>query len=563
MKLLRWNHSIGRQISFAFVVPLLLLTLVFLGVLYQTTMSIVNDHVITQFEQRLELNMTNLTGTIPEELVTAALTDKSKYQELLTKLNDFTKQNEGLQNAYVIAKVDGKDVVLALSNDDMYLEELAFTPEQNQALDQNAQTVSEIYEDDWGVHKSLFMPYASSNAVVGIDMDASFVNNLKHYILVLSVVFLVAAIIIGGAIAFIVGNRLSRPIIALVKHTKLVAKGDLTTSMTNSRHDEIGQLADSFEEMRQSLAGIINSLHQDSIVLENSSATLQIALTELSAGSQQVVTAITAEAQAADDRSDHLETVTKMVHSVTDSVTVVDKQVSEMAMLSETAQSLSQQGNDQVQHIATQMNEIQIYGAETSSKLQRLDQRTKEISNVIGIIRTIASQINMLSLNATIEAARAGENGKGFAVVAQEIQKLANQTNDSVASIIESVQVITDETVTVLESNAKSSEEIEKGVALIMENGRLFESIQASVTSLASGVTHIVEHTEGIARSAAQTLSAVQEVTAISIESAAAQQEISATSQQQYSSIQQLDQMSGQIQEMAQELGVLIKQFKV
>ncbi|TCP50169.1 methyl-accepting chemotaxis protein [Tumebacillus sp. BK434] len=563
MKFLRWNHSIGRQISFAFVVPLLLLTLVFLGVLYQTTMSIVNDHVISQFEQRLELNMTNLTSSIPEELVSAALTDKSKYQELLTKLNDFTKKNEGLQNAYVIAKVDGKDVILALSNEDLYLAELPFTTEQNQALEQDAETVSDIYEDDWGVHKSLFMPYVNSKAVVGIDMDASFVNNLKRYVMILSVVFLIAAIIIGGAIAFVVGNRLSRPIIALVKHTKLVAKGDLTTSMTNNRHDEIGQLADSFEEMRKSLAGIINSLHQDSIVLENSSSTLQIALTELSAGSQQVVTAITAEAQAADNRSDHLETVTQMVHSVTDSVTVVDKQVTEMAMLSETAQTLSQQGNSQVQHLAAQMNEIQIYGAETSSKLQRLDQRTKEISNVIGIIRTIASQINMLSLNATIEAARAGENGKGFAVVAQEIQKLANQTNDSVASIIESVQVITDETVNVLESNAKSSEEIEKGVVLIMENGRLFEKIQTSVSSLASGVSHIVEHTEGIARSATQTLSAVQEVTAISVESAAAQQEISATSQQQYSSIQQLDQMSAQIQEMAQELASLIKQFKV
>lgn len=543
--------------------PLILLTLVFLGVLYQTTMGIVNDHVITQFEERLKLNMTNLVNNVPEELVVAALHDQTKYQELLTKLNEFTKQNEGLQNAYVISKTNGKDVILALSNDDMYLAELPFTEEQNRTLEQNAQTVSEIYSDDWGIHKSLFAPYVKANSVVGIDMDASFVHNVKQYILILSIVFLVASIIVGGVIAFVVGKRLSRPIIALVSQTKRVAEGDLTTSMTNDRHDELGQLADSFEEMRRNLSGIINSLHQDSRVLETSSATLQLALTELSAGSQQVVTAISAEAQAADERSNHLETVTTMVHNVTDSVGMVDKQVSDMAVLSETAQSLSKQGNDQVQQIATQMNAIQTYGAETSAKLRQLDQRTKEISNVIGIIRTIASQINMLSLNATIEAARAGENGKGFAVVAQEIQKLANQTNDSVASIIESVQVINDETGTVIESNAKSSEEIEKGVALIMENGRLFEKIQTSVSSLASGVTNIVEHTEGIARSAASTLSAVQEVTAISIESAASQQEISATSQQQNSSIQQLDQMSAQIQAMAQELAILIKQFKV
>lgn len=565
LRFLRWNHSIGRQISVAFIIPLIVLTLVFIGVLYQTSMSIVQDHVITQFELRLKLNMENLVNEVNEDLVAKALTDKAQHQVLVGKLNAFTQEHEGLQNAYVIAKVDGKDVVLALSNDEMYLEELPFTAEQNQALQSNTQVISEIYEDDWGVHKSLFVPYAKSNVVIGIDMDASFVKNLKSYILMLSVAFLSAAIVVGGLIAFFTGRKLSKPIIQLMKQTKSLTEGDLRASsdLRNQRQDELGQLASSYEEMRQSLSDIIHMLRQNSTVLEESSTTLQRATSELSNGSKQVAHAMTEEANATDERASHLDTVAQMIRNVTESAGVVDKQVADMAVLSAGAQTLSHQGNEQVRYIEKQMQEIRSTGEEASSKLKQLDQRTKEISNVIGVIRTIASQINMLSLNATIEAARAGEHGKGFTVVAQEIQKLAKQTNDSVTSIIESVEVITTETVLVMETNAKSSKEIAKGVQLISENGRLFEEIRSSVSLLAEGVAHVREHTDGIAQSARTTLSAVNGVLEIADQSVASQQEIAATFQQQYSSVQQLEEMSSQTREMAQELAALIQKFKV
>jgi len=562
-RLFAFTRSIGRQIFLAIIVPLVLFSLLFSGVLYQTTMGIMNEHVITQFEERLRMNILNLNQQVDTELVQKALQDQGKYQELYEILTSFVKENAGMQNAYVIAKTNGKDVILALSNEHQYLTELPFTPEQNQALETGRPVTSDIYTDDWGVHKSLFLPLPDANAVIGIDMDASFVTDLQSYILWLSIGFIVSAIVVGGLIALITGKRMASPIVQLVHHMKRLAEGDLTTPVATTRKDEIGQLTASFEDMRQKLSAVVQSLRINSTRMEETSSTLLQASAELSAGSNQITTTIAAEVQASEQRSMHLEKVAQMVQTVSEAISEVDQNVSQFAELSQQAQDLSQQGNEQVLEITRQMDAIQRYEEETIAKLQKLDQRSKDVTNVINIIRDIASQINLLSLNASIEAARAGENGKGFAVVAQEIQKLAKQTNDSVSHIIDSMEEMTLETEEVLKANAQSAREIEKGVVLIGENGKLFERIYESVQELAKGMARIVTSTEQISRSANSTLSSVQEITAISEETVATTEEISASTQQQFASIQQLEHMSRQINSISHELDELIKSFNV
>jgi len=562
-RLFAFTRSIGRQIFLAIIVPLVLFSLLFSGVLYQTTMGIMNEHVITQFEERLRMNILNLNQQVDTELVQKALQDQGKYQELYEILTSFVKENAGMQNAYVIAKTNGKDVILALSNEHQYLTELPFTPEQNQALETGRPVTSDIYTDDWGVHKSLFLPLPDANAVIGIDMDASFVTDLQSYILWLSIGFIVSAIVVGGLIALITGKRMASPIVQLVHHMKRLAEGDLTTPVATTRKDEIGQLTASFEEMRQKLSAVVQSLRINSTRMEETSSTLLQASSELSAGSNQITTTIAAEVQASEQRSMHLEKVAQMVQTVSEAISEVDQNVSQFAELSQQAQDLSQQGNEQVLEITRQMDAIQRYEEETIAKLQKLDQRSKDVTNVINIIRDIASQINLLSLNASIEAARAGENGKGFAVVAQEIQKLAKQTNDSVIHIIDSMEEMTLETEEVLKANAQSAREIEKGVVLIGENGKLFEQIYESVQELAKGMARIVTSTEQISRSANSTLSSVQEITAISEETVATTEEISASTQQQFASIQQLEHMSRRINSISHELDELIKSFNV
>lgn len=557
------RKSIRRQLAAILLLPLLLFTFVFISVLYETSMNLVNNHIIVQFEDRLQSNMEQLTSSVTPELVDAALDSRTKYQELYTILTDFTKNHTGLQNAYVIAKVDGKDVILALSNDDkMYLSELPFTPEQNQTLESNKSVMSGIYKDEWGVHKSLFLPVTSS-AVIGIDMDAAFIEDLKQYILWLSVGFIAASVIIGVALSIISKRMFIAPVVTLADRTKLLAQGDLTTPILSDRIDELGTLSTGFEEMRKKLLQLISKIRENSETIDSVSDHLLLASVKLTDSSKITTMSIAEEAKAAEERSNHIQEVFNMVQQVSDSVTYVDEKVTNMNHVSESAQNLAKKGNQQVQVISSQITEIQKYGEINSNQLRSLGQRTKEISDIINIISNIASHINLLALNASIEAARAGEHGKGFAVVAQEVQKLAKQTNDSVGHIVENIQEILVETEKASSTTEQSFQEINKGVSLIIENGLLFEQIYQSVDELTNGVNCIADSTYQIASLSTDTLSAVQQISAISEESVATTQEIAASTEEQTQSVVELQKMSQDLKRMSEDLYELVHSFNV
>ena len=109
----------------------------------------------------------------------------------------------------------------------------------------------------------------------------------------------------------------------------------------------------------------------------------------------------------------------------------------------------------------------------------KIEQSSREISNIIGVIDDIAFQTNLLALNAGVEAARAGEAGKGFAVVAQEVRELA-QRSASAAKDIKSLITA-------------SSGQVQSGVALVDETGRALREILRQVQEVDANVAAIVE----------------------------------------------------------------------
>ncbi|MEW4285448.1 methyl-accepting chemotaxis protein [Priestia koreensis] len=563
MSRLKKTKSLKSQLIFSFLIPFLIFSIVVGVFLVGVMNSILNNQVLSQFDNRLNENGSALAEGIDNDLIQNTIDSPDEYgKELEQYLNDFLKGRKGIQYIYVLARKDNQDVIVALNGSNDYMTTSPFTPEQRKAYEENKSVLSSIYKDKWGVHKSFFMPVKGTDSIVGIDMDASFVDTLQKRIIIYPLIFLMSAAILGTIVAIVIGTKISTPIRSLVTFTKTIASGNLRKTVKVKRNDEIGELAESFEDMRLSLSDIINDVRINTKTINETSEHLVGSFEELTQASEQIVVGTSGEATGAEERAKHTETIAHMIGEMSKAIENMDSQTKQIKEFANDTSKLSETGSEQVVVIADQINKIKHNGMTTKDNLFNLNEKLEHINVIIDLIRDIAAQTNLLSLNASIEAARAGEAGKGFSVVAQEIQKLANQTASSIADISTTVTDIHTQTNKVLELNHQDLEDIIKGVEIIEENGKLFKAIFTSVEKLKDRSENIFASAQDISKSSDKTLASIQEIAAISEQSVAITQEIAAAATEQNSTVEALQRQNERLREVAELLEQKVSRFE-
>ncbi|WP_227396278.1 methyl-accepting chemotaxis protein [Jeotgalibacillus aurantiacus] len=558
------RKSLRSQLFLFFVIPFVLMGILVFGFVQYLTGYIIEDHVLPQFEQLLQINGEELATTIDESLVTGTVNgDASAAQGLVQFLDEFMEGKEGMEYAYVLSRVNGTDSIVGLNGMEETLVESPFTADQAAALDEGRTVSTEIYVDQWGSHKSYFIPLENTDAIIGVDMSTQFIADLQQQILTFLIVFLAIAVVTGSVLAYTFGRRLIKPIDVLVGSVNKIAKGDLTEKVSLNRKDELGHLARNFEEMRLSLIEIIKNVKSNSSQVNDTSLYLVKAFDELGEASSQIAVGTGEEAKASESRSTHIETIAQGFTAMTSKIQNVNDQTKQIEQLTKNTGEVAEKGSVQIREISDQITRIHKNGDVSHERISLLGKKIDHINDDIKLIKAVADQTNLLSLNASIEAARAGDAGKGFSVVAQEVQKLSSQTENTVTTITSTLKEITDQCELMMQSNKQDLAEIENGVAMIRDSGALFNQIFEYVNALSEQVDQIVDNIEDVTNTSNQSVESIHEVAAISEEGVATVQQISASSQQQYATINILKDKNMELQEMADSLNQLVDRFAV
>ncbi|MDN3613095.1 methyl-accepting chemotaxis protein [Vibrio gallaecicus] len=370
---------------------------------------------------------------------------------------------------------------------------------------------------------------AANNSL--LSLNDSF-NTMERTILILSAI----AIVFGCAIAYILSSSITNRLTKLESVARRVAEGDLTAeAIVDESGDELANLAQSVNQMQNSLVGLIGSI---STVTKE----VQTATGELSSISQDIVSGATAQA----DKANLIATAAEELSLTISEVAQQGTSTYEEARRSETS---AEDGRKVIVEMVASIQQVSNQMSDMSTQMNTLGSHGEQIGSVIKVIEDIAEQTNLLALNAAIEAARAGEFGRGFAVVADEVRALAERTTKAtqeVSGIIQAIQSGTQEAVTYTQDNCRL---VEIGVE---QSSGAVVALEAIVT----GAGNVQSMVNSIA-------TAAEEQTAVTKEIAADITAISDISEQSLSLANQSSNSTHGLNGRVSELEALISKFKL
>ncbi|MGB6177794.1 methyl-accepting chemotaxis protein [Carnobacterium sp.] len=365
-------------------------------------------------------------------------------------------------------------------------------------------------------------------------------------------------------IALLTSNMITRPINLVMKQMKGIADANLSLApLPVTTKDETGQLSESMNLMQANLANMIQELATNSETLTANSEELTQSAAEVKSGSEQVATTMQELATGSETQANTASSLSIVMGNFTKKVQDTNKRGDQINKTSQQVLEMTNQGTELMDSTTQQMQKVDQIVRDTVKKMSTLDNQTKEISDLVSIIQTVADQTNLLALNAAIEAARAGEHGRGFAVVADEVRKLAEQVAVSIADITGFVNTIQSESKIVTDSLQQGYAEVEEGTAQIKTTGQTFAKISRSVTGMVTEIQSISDNLESIVVNTEIMGSSIEEIAAVSQESAAGIEETSAATQQISSSMEEVSGNAEHLATLAEDLSQTVNQFKL
>ncbi|PFF34585.1 chemotaxis protein [Bacillus cereus] len=371
------------------------------------------------------------------------------------------------------------------------------------------------------------------------------------------------SLVVGGVLIYFVTISITKPLKQLVVTSKEISEGDLTQTIQIHSNDEIGQLAKGFNEMTHSLRTLIGRINTSAGHVAAASEELTASVRQASEATEQITSAMDEISSGATTQTASVENGAMLLFDVTEGIRHVATSSSSINTASAHTREKAEDGEKLVGKTVNQMQSIAESVSQSDAVIQLLNNKSKQIGDILEVIQNIADQTNLLALNAAIEAARAGEHGRGFAIVADEVRKLAEQSSVSSSEISKLICEIQDDMSKTVKSMNNVNEEVQSGLVIANETKQNFTEILQSTNEIADQIKTMVETANGMSKGANEVSISVGQIAMTAQNNATSTQSVAASAEEQLASMEEIGSAAGTLSQMAEELQVLIERFKV
>ena len=399
--------------------------------------------------------------------------------------------------------------------------------------------------------------YVTSNkaAILVITADRGDILSAKDAIYARAGGAAIIIFIVLGIISFLIASKMTRPIVEITNVIKRFSSLNFAESPTtiriSKRKDETGQMARAIGDLREKLVTIVSQIKSQSELLYNASTELDTNASHTTSTVGNVETAVNEIATGATNQASETQKATDDIVNMGNMIEHTNSQVENLTSTANLMRESSEEA-------AATLKELDNINQQAIASIDVIYEQTNitnisalKIKEATTLISSIAEETNLLSLNASIEAARAGEAGRGFAVVASQIQKLADQSNESANQIDQIIHALIEDS----EKAVKIMDEVKTIMNLQSENvhktGQVFEQVRDGISSSISGVGEIATRTTQLDKARGDVVDVVQNLTAIAQQNAASTEETSASVMEVSNVMQEIMENANRLKEIA------------
>lgn len=415
-----------------------------------------------------------------------------------------------------------------------------------------------------------YMPmYNSDGSIAGMyfagqpaDSVESFVASKTRSVITAWILILVLSVLLISFITI----KIKKGIIAAEYAVSRIAKGILNEPVDKKglkRSDELGDMMRGVDRMQREFTDIVSNiknsidiLKKEGNELNNIASQTSVTANELEQAVDGIAQSVVSQADDVENASGRIDTIGEMIGSIVGSVHNLDEISGEMKTNGDDAMVI-------IDGLAESNNATMDAIEKIGSKVNATNESAARISDAIQLITSIAEETNLLSLNASIEAARAGEQGRGFAVVASQIQKLAEQSNESAGSIAETINEL-------LEDSKNTVAVMDEVRSIVNKQQEKFEQTRQQFSNVHTGIDRSREEaadirvkTDECDKEKTNVVQIIANLSSVSEENASAAEETANSVQELNSTINTLATSAGSLQDLSEELQKSVEIFKL